>query len=428
MERDDIRVKIDEKEQKELFRIFLKKFNNDFNKASDYLGVTRSSLSKYKRNVMKYISEEILLKVVDYLKVDSPEILYSGSLREIRKDYMKKAHHVLETKYGNKWAKELTSRRDFTGIHLSDFPDYIFIYLESDYRKQLLESAYCLFGSLGKLAQVIDVSPSRLSSWFYGEQKDYKTNRMRIQFIPLKKMRIISKYLVEDHRDEFSIRNIEKHVLMYIMQAGNPIKNPRFPIKESSEMVRLLFHLLGDGYSGRKGDMASYKNTCQELLDEFKTDLMIFGDVSIYEQKDSIKFPRVLAEIIENFYGINSRTFDSKISDKISQIPKKNLYFGIRAFADDEASVYSHSIRITSANYNLLEGVRKILHFLKIKSNDIKFQSNPRSKYGKVYYLNIRDLEEYKRHIGFIHPKKKKLLINYVKKIKSVRRKRLLKS
>lgn len=174
--------------------------------------------------------------------------------------------------------------------------------------------------------------------------------------------------------------------------------------------------------------MASYKNTCQELLDEFKTDLMIFGDVSIYEQKDSIKFPRVLAEIIENFYGINSRTFDSKISDKISQIPKKNLYFGIRAFADDEASVYSHSIRITSANYNLLEGVRKILHFLKIKSNDIKFQSNPRSKYGKVYYLNIRDLEEYKRHIGFIHPKKKKLLINYVKKIKSVRRKRLLKS
>lgn len=426
MERDDIRVKIDEKEQKELFRIFLKKFNNDFNKASDYLGVTRSSLSKYKRNVMKYISEEILLKVVDYLKVDSPEILYSGSLREIRKDYMKKAHHVLETKYGNKWAKELTSRRDFTGIHLSDFPDYIFIYLESDYRKQLLESAYCLFGSLGKLAQVIDVSPSRLSSWFYGKQKDYKTNKVGIQFIPLRKLKIISKYLVEDYRREFSMKNIENHVIMYRMQAGNPIKNPKFSIQESPELVRLLFHLLGDGYSGKKGENANYRNTCKELLEEFKTDLQVFGEVPIYEQKFSIKFPRILAQIIGDFYEIKCGAYDSYISKRIFQIPKRNLYFGIRAFADDEATVYSHSIRITSANVRLLEGIKKILSFLKIKSNEIKSQFNPRAKYGKVYYLDVRDLESYVKYIGFTHPKKKALLEKYVKKIKSIRRKRLL--
>ena len=428
MNKEEIRVKIDENQQKEIFNNFIKKFDKNFEKASDYLGITRSSLSKYKRNVVRYIPKRVLFRIVNYLDIGCPEVIYFGTIRKIRSDYMKKAHPVLEKKYGSNWAKELTNRRDFRGIHLIDFPDYIFVYLEDKYRKELLEAAYNLFGSLNKLASAIGISAGRLSYWFRGEQKDYKRNKIGLQFIPLPKLKLISKCLVEDSREEFSMENIEKNLLMYRMQAGNPIKNPKFPIRESPELTRLLFHLLGDGYSGKKGENANYKNTCEELLEEFKDDLKIFGDVPIYEQENSIKFPRVLAEIVENFYQVNSKTFDSVISDKIFQIPKRNLCFGIRAFADDEASVYSHSIRITSANYNLLKGVKEILEFLKIKTNDIKFQFNPRAKYKKVYYLDIRDLESYRRYMGFTHPKKKELLENYVKKIKSIRRKRLLKS
>ncbi len=428
MNKEEIRVNIDEKLQKEIFKDFIKKFKGDFGKASGYLGITRSSLSKYKRCVVSHIPREVLFKVTNYLKIETPEIIYSGNIREIRSNYMKKAHPVLKKKYGSNWAKELTIKRDFNGITLNDFPDETFVFLEEDYRKDLLESAYFLFGSLNKLAKKIGVSSTRLSYWFRGKQKDYKANKIGLQFIPLSKLKLISKYLVEDSREEFSMENIEKKVLMYRMQAGNPINNPKFPIKESPQLTRLLFHLLGDGYAGKKGENAGYRNTCKELLEEFKEDLKIFGDVPLYEQEYSVKFPRILAKIIEDFYCVDCGCYNSNISRNILRISKENLCFGIRAFTDDEGCVYPYIIRITSANLNLLSGIKDILDFLKIKNNEIKFQFNSKSKYGKVYYLDVRDLETYRRLIGFTSPKKKELLDNYVKRIKSIRRKKLLKT
>lgn len=423
---NEIRVKIEEDKQKEIFKKFLKKFDNDFQNASNYLNITKSSLSKYKRGVSRYLPEEVLSKIISHLKIEEPQIIYSGTLKEIRNQYMKKAHPVLEQKYGKSWAKELTNRRDFKGIHLENFPDNIFIYLEDNYRKELFKAFYNLFGSLHKASKILDVSFSRLPFWYYGKQKDYKTNKTNPQLIPLKQLKIIAKALVEDGREEFSMENIEKHTLMYGMRAGSPIKNPKFPIKECSELTRLLFHLLGDGYAGKKGESGNYRNTYQELLEEFKEDLTIFGDIPVYEQKFSIKFPQVLAKIIEEYYKINSRTYESQISTKIFQIPKKNLYLGIRAFADDEGTIYPNSIRISSANYNLLSGIKQILSYLNLKSNEIKSQQNLKARFGKTYYLDIRDIEKYHKNIGSTHPRKKELLYEYVKRKKSRRRKRLL--
>jgi hypothetical protein len=428
MNKEEIRVKIDEKLQKAIFTSFIKEFKGDFGEASRYLDITKSSLSKYKRGVVRHIPNKVLLKVVDYLKIEKPEIIYSGNIRKIRSDYMKKAHPVLNKKYGSNWAKELTKKRDFKGISLGDFSEETFVFLEENYRKELLESAYFLFGALTKLAKKINISPTRLSYWFVGKQKDYKTNKIGLQFIPLSKLKLISKYLVEDSREEFSMEKIEKKVLMYRMQSGNPIKNPKFPIKKSPQLTRLLFHLLGDGYAGKKGENAGYRNTCTELLEEFKGDLKIFGDVPVYEQEYSIKFPRVLAKVMEDFYEVNCGCYDSYISKKILQISKNNLCSGIRAFTDDEGSVYSHSIRITSANFNLLNGIKEILGFLKIRTNEVKFQFNPKTRYGRVYYLDICDLERYRKIVGFTHPKKKELLESYVRRIKRVRRKKLLKT
>ncbi|MFH1711411.1 MAG: hypothetical protein ABH840_03815 [Nanoarchaeota archaeon] len=428
MNNEETLVRIEEAHQKELFKEFIKRFNGDFGEASKYLNITRSHLSRCKRGINHYIPEEVLLKLINYLKLDMPEILFSGNIDKVRRSYMKDAHIFLERKYGENWAKELTNRRDFKGIHLSEFPDYLFIYLEESYRKQLFSAAYSLFGSLGNLAKFLKVSPSRLSFWFYGKQKDYKRNVSGLQFIPLSKLRAISQKLTEDSRDEFFMENIEKNVTMYRMLAGNSIKNPKFPIKESPELIRMLFHLLGDGYAGGKSDNANYRNTCQELLNEFKTDLKIFGDVPVYEQKFSIKFPSVLARMIETYYGVDSRTFNSIISAKILQVPKRYLYLGIRAFADDEGSVCSSSIRLSSANFILLTGIKEILSYLKIITGDVKSQINKRATFGKIYYLDIKDIEKYHKHMGFTHPKKQMLLEKYVKHKKSKRRKKLLKS
>ena len=46
--KEEIRIKINEKDQKEIFVKFIKKFCKDFSKASNYLGVSNQSLSKYK--------------------------------------------------------------------------------------------------------------------------------------------------------------------------------------------------------------------------------------------------------------------------------------------------------------------------------------------------------------------------------------------
>jgi len=416
--KEETRLKIDEEKQKEIFTNFIKKFNNDFDKASNYLGINKSSLSKYKRAIVHYLPKEVLDKVINYLNVGMPEILYSGDLTQIRKKYFDKAHLALKEKYGKDWAKELTKRRDFKGIHLNDFSDNIFVYLEEDYRKQLFEAASNLFGSLNRLAKFLDISPSRLTFWIYGKQKDYKRNVIGLQFIPLSKLKIISQKLIEDNREEFSMENIEKHVEMYRMQAGKPIKNPKFPIKESPEFVRLLFHLLGDGYAGGKNNNANYRNTCKELIDEFKNDSNIFGDVPVYEQESSIKFPSVLAKIIESFYNVDSRTYNSSISDKILQIPKRNLYLGIRAFADDEGTACSSSIRLASANYKLLDGISKILAFLNFDDGKIRSQKSEKARFGKMHYLEIKDLEKYHKHIGFTHPRKRRILEFNIKRRK----------
>ena len=245
--------------------------------------------------------------------------------------------------------------------------------------------------------------------------------------MPLSKLKLISKILVEDNNHEFSMENIERNIVMYRMQAGVPIKNPKFPVKESPEMIRLLFHLLGDGYSGNKKNSANYKNTCKELLDEFKQDLKIFGEVPIYEQEYSIKFPRIIAELIENFYGVNTMTFESRISDKIKKLPKRYLYHGIRAFADDEGCLGNSRVTLYSGNRDLLEGIKGILDYIKIRRSGIRTFFNPKATSLKGYEIGIQDLELYRKKMGFIHPKKKEKLEEYVRKKKTKRRKRLLK-
>lgn len=416
---DEIRVKIDEKEQREMFSEFIRKFKKDFSKASYYLGISNSNLSKYKRCATRYIPKEVLVKLVDCLKIEPPKIIEEGSLTDIRRKYMHKAHPVLKEKYGKNWAKELTIRRDFKGVSLEDFPDNTFVYLEEKYRKRLFKSAYNLTGSLDKLSKTIKVSPSRLSFWYAGEQKDYKRNKIGLQFIPLSKLKLISELLVNDNNEEFSMGKIEKNTVMYRMRAGNPIRNPNFPIKESPELTRLLFHLLGDGYCGNKSNSAGYKNTCPELLEEFKNDLKVFGNVPIYEQKDSIKFPRLIAGIIKDLYQVNPMTFESRISDKIMKLPKRYLYQGIKAFADDEATVCSSSIRFTSANPILLKGIKEILGHLNLKDDEIKWRYSERATYGKIYYLEIKNMELFYKKVSFTHPKKKNLLEFNVKRKRS---------
>ncbi len=409
---NESRIKIDEKLQKELFYKIFKKFCNVPDAAS-YLNITPSSFSKYYRCKTRYLPYAVVQKIVTCLNITFPQILESGNLTEIRLQYMKKAHPLLGEKYGVNWAKKLTIRRNQNKITLNDLPDNTYVYIEPNYRKSLLQNAVNLFNTESGLMKKLSLSTSRFVSWYKGEQKDYRSNKIGVSFIPLNKLKEISSYLCEYENTEFSMDEISKHVLMYRLKCGNPIRNVILPIKESPQIVRLLFHLLGDGYGGMKGESASYKNTCQELLDEVVRDLQIFGDVQVYRQNDQIKFHRIIADIIKNYYSIQFKTFDSFISPRIKGLNKELLCHGIRAFADDEATAYPSFVRITSANYTLLTGIHELVSkYLKIESNIVKEQYSLKATYKKTYYFDLKDLREYKNKIGFTHPKKAAILNN----------------
>lgn len=116
--KQEIRIRINEKEQKEIFTKLIKKFHKDFSKASKYLGISNSLLSRYKRAITKYIPEGVLVKAVNHLRREKPLSLERGTLTEIRRNYIKKSYPILKEKYGTSWTKELVKRRDFKGISL----------------------------------------------------------------------------------------------------------------------------------------------------------------------------------------------------------------------------------------------------------------------------------------------------------------------
>jgi len=412
----DYRIRIDENEQKALFYKFFKKFRN-VKEAASFLGISNSSFCKYYRCVVKYLPYRVVQKAVFYLNIDIPKILYKGNLKNIRSMYMKEAHPILAEKYGDNWAKQLTVRRDANKINLEDFPDDTYIFIEDEFRKKLLEAATNLFNSQRKLMKALNISPGIFTSWFSGKQKDYETNKIGLYFMPLKKVKEISRHLCEDNRFEFSMEEIEKCTLMYRQQAGIPIKKIILPLQESPQLVRLLFHLLGDGYGGKKGESASYKNICTELIEEVKDDLKFFGDVSVYEQENQIKFPRIIGDIIRNFYDVKLETFDSFISNRIKTLPKRLLYEGIRAYADDEATAYPSYIRFSSANYRLLSGIRElIVKYIGIKCNTVRSQYSVKARSNKMYYFDLRNIIKYGNKIGFAHPKKAKILTDAIRR------------
>jgi len=107
--KNSIRVRIDEKLQKEIFTKFVKKFKNRF-EASKHLKITISSLKNYKSVKTKYLLERVVSKVCKFLEIPLPMALETTTLKKIRQTTIKKTYPVLNKKYGPNWRKVLAKR------------------------------------------------------------------------------------------------------------------------------------------------------------------------------------------------------------------------------------------------------------------------------------------------------------------------------
>lgn len=295
-------------------------------------------------------------------------------------------------------------------FHLKDLPaNLVFIYLEDELRKQFLETARQAFGGSKKLGAFVG----------YTDAGIIETFRVKNRFTKLSTIIKLANFLSQRGFRGFSLNEVEKKVVAYRgIGTSLIIKNPNFPLKEDKRMIRIFFHLLGDGYGGKYGVAKPfYRNYTKELLDEFEEDIRVFGKVPHIKRETIVEIPSVTGYILGHIYKINFESHKSFIPPVIFRLPGKLVAQGIKAFADDEASIDDCRIRFYSSNKRLLSGIKKLI---------IKKFSEMKDKIGGITesetYLNRKKfieysfpilsggLEYYYHLIGFSHPEKKDCL------------------
>jgi len=297
-------------------------------------------------------------------------------------------------------------------FHLTDLPtNLVFVYLEDSFRRKFLKVSKKIFGTYRKLAEFVE----------YTDAGIIETFRVKNRFTKLSTIIKLANSLSKKKHCSFNLNKVEKKVIAYRgIGTSLIIKNPKFPLKEDERMIRIFFHLLGDGYGGKYGyggGKPYYRNYTKELLDEFEEDLKVFGRVPHIKRKTIVEIPKLIGYILEHIYKINFETHKSFIPPVIFKLPRGLIAQGIKAFADDEANVDDCRIRFYSSNKKLLAGIRNLMikRFPEFTGKIGKIGKRETYLRGKKFIgysfpIFSSGLKSYYDLIGFSHPKKLELL------------------
>jgi predicted transcriptional regulator len=291
-------------------------------------------------------------------------------------------------------------------FHLTDLPvNLVFIRLEASFRENFLKTLKEVFGTYRKLGKFAN----------YTDAGIIETFRVKNRFTKLSTIIKLANFLSERGYHEFDLNNVEKKVVAYRgIGTSLIIKNPNFPLREDERMVKIFFHLLGDGYGGKYGFAKPfYRNYTKELLDEFEEDLKVFGEVPHIKRETIVEIPSVIGYILKHIYKVNFESHKSFIPSVIFKLSSKLVAQSIKAFADDEASVEDCRIRLHSSNKRLLSGMRNLMvkkfpefsgEIGQIKKHKTYLR---KKKYiGYSFTIFSKGLKSYYSLIGFSHPEK----------------------
>ncbi|MFQ6020790.1 MAG: hypothetical protein ACE5J4_02115 [Candidatus Aenigmatarchaeota archaeon] len=308
---------------------------------------------------------------------------------------------------------KLLNKGDILRIYsILEFPqNSVYILLEDNFRKQLFNKVIKTVGSFKALGRELDVSAVMIKNWYNATNKLLNGEEC-IQCMPLWAVNKILKILPK--KNFFSCK-IDKHVIRYQAKGGSPVNNPKLPLIEDERLIRIFFHLAGDGYGGEYGgSIPYYYNTNTFVRNEFIKDLSVFGDVKLNFQENlkRIYFPKVIAHIIKHIYKTNFLSNKVRIPRSFFYLDSKILLQGIKALADDEGHVDSYKIKISSMNKLFLKDILKLLE---LKCPEL-------AKYVSIighgdYKLNFlsKGMRLYSRLINFMHNEKRKDLKFYLK-------------
>lgn len=292
---------------------------------------------------------------------------------------------------------------DYKNIHIWEFPlTRTFIGLNEEFRKKFFEKLKHKIGSRERILDYINecskkyqlnrkYNSGHLSYWKIGKKKD--KGKIKTINIPLWTLIEFSKVLSNENKlnNEF-MKELEKNIIFYTgIGKSHKISNPKLPLKLTPEMISIIFHFLGDGHIGKKGEVSSYRQMNQIGLTNFLKKLNnVFGEFN-YPIKEfnngRLNVPKIITEFYNYYFKLPStNTFDSFIPENIKNFNKEFLMAGLSSFIIDEGNV-GEVITIYSKNKTLLEGIREIA----IKCKYLCHPIREKYAYGKfdVYRFSI---------------------------------------
>lgn len=280
-------------------------------------------------------------------------------------------------------------------LHIWGIPN-VTVVLEKNYKKDLSNKIIVIFDNFNKLSKIININNA-------GIHQAFRRNLYPVY--------LLEKILVATN---CSKKICEKKIKAYKTSQGKKwIFNPKLPIRVTQELYELTGHLLGDGYLTTSSGLSNYTNTCRKLTDYFKSLVSkVFGDINLTENLDkrsgaiSVTLPQCISRSILTIFPELS---NKKVPNGLWSSSRKTIFSFVRAFADDEATVTTSEIRLTSKNKELLEKIRELLveKLPKFSSFLTRVKES-----GNVYIFSIKGdgLFRYQKLIGFIHPEKEKSL------------------
>lgn len=306
-------------------------------------------------------------------------------------------------------------------FHLLEFPeDQVYVLLSESFRQRLFTSATKSMGSQRELAKELGVSETMVIKWRRGTNKC--GNRPCIQCVPLWALRKILRLIPLEYRP--TIQAIEGNVARYQAKGGAPVLNPHLPLMEDERLVRIFFHLAGDGYGGRFGGAKPfYYNTNPAVMEEFVNDLKVFGDVykRFEERKFRVFFSKVVAHVIKHIYKTNFMSREVRVPREFFDLDTRVIAQGIKALADDEGSVNVSKIKICSSNKLFLKDVLKLLERKLPEIGKYAAIQNDRSAKLHNLVIKVAGMKLFAERVGFRHSRKS-LDLNLFLKMKARKR------
>ena len=295
-------------------------------------------------------------------------------------------------------------------INLFDLPqNKYFIGLNKEFNELLMKNLKITFSPLYRNSnRVLGISDSNLYSLY--RRRQYQLSLFG---------RIIDILKIDPY--------IAQKNVIYIKNYGtSKIAKPKFPIKLSKSLARIIAHLLGDGHLGSKNNKTikgGYYNQEKILRESFKEDLSKIFKVKNIQERINKTTPFVLIpssaswilfQIIRDYNSYTARV--PKFIKESTKPIKKEF---IMAFLDDEAHVRyappNRNIEITLSNSLLLEDVKELLREFNV---GLSKTYHKKIRGFNVYYFFIKNYHNIKRYhdtIGCLHPKKRFKLLQIIK-------------